>query len=59
MMIQVDIGGHPPIPTGSSWQFFPSFQVLNVWGCFETLNNIFKALHSQTIEKLIFLWNNL
>jgi hypothetical protein len=21
-LIQVDISGHPPIPTGSSWQFF-------------------------------------
>ena len=45
----MEIGGHPPIPLSQNnyplWQF-PSyfstvFWVLNFWGRFEALNNIF------------------
>ena len=48
-MIQMDIGGHPPIPLAQNncplWQF-PSyfsaiFRVLNFWGRFEAPNDIF------------------
>jgi hypothetical protein len=45
-LIQVDIDGHPPIPTGSK-QFFGNllflavFRVLNFWGHFEGLNEDF------------------
>jgi hypothetical protein len=54
-MIYMDVGGLPPIPTGSFWQFsslvvFPSFRVLDFQGCFEALNNIFRDHHSQTIN---------
>jgi hypothetical protein len=45
-MIQVDIGGHPPIPLAQRpisilAVFFLVFQVLNFQGRFEALNNIF------------------
>jgi hypothetical protein len=53
-MIQVDIGGHPPIPLGppplllSVFQFSHSllflavfFRVLSFWGHFEALNDVF------------------
>jgi hypothetical protein len=54
-MIQMDVGGLPPIPTGSFWQFsvwqfFSSFRVPNFWGRFEALNNVFRAHHSQTVD---------
>jgi hypothetical protein len=45
-MIQVDIGGHPPFPTGSK-QFSGNFgnllflAVFNLWGRFEALNDVF------------------
>ena len=48
-MIQMEIGGHPPIPLAQNncplWQF-PSyfstvFRVLNFWGRFEALDNFF------------------
>jgi len=48
----VDIGGHPPFPTGSK-QFFGNFGNLlflagfNFQGHFEALNNVFMACHSQ------------
>jgi hypothetical protein len=43
----MDVGGLPPIPTGLFWQFsslvvFPSFQILDFWGRFESLNNVFR-----------------
>ena len=46
VLIQVDIGGHPPIPLAekivvSVWQFSIIFWVLNFWGHFEALNNVF------------------
>jgi hypothetical protein len=104
-LIQVDIGGHPPVPnsnwliltvfsstcfsvmgtllcnygfctsevvlkpyTTSRWilvaahlvqlayfgQFSSQYIFLYFWGCFEALNNIFWACHSQTIDKSKF-----
>jgi hypothetical protein len=45
-LIQVDIGGHPPIPTGSkqfvgNLLFLAVFRVLNFRGHFEGLNDVF------------------
>jgi hypothetical protein len=48
-MIQVDISGHPPFPTGSkqfsgnfgNLLFLAVFRVLNFWSRFEALKNIF------------------
>ena len=52
-MIQVDIGGHPPIPLGAppfslsvfhfrhNLLFLAVFQVLNFWSRFEALNDVF------------------
>jgi hypothetical protein len=48
-LIQVDIGGHPPFPTGSkqfsghfgNLLFLAVFRVLNFWSRFEALNDIF------------------
>jgi hypothetical protein len=45
-VIQEEIGGHPPIPLDQNrgfqlGSFSASFWVLNVWGCFEALKNIF------------------
>jgi hypothetical protein len=53
-MIQVEIGGHPPIPLAQNrgfhlGSFSTSFRVLNFRGHFEALNNIFWAHHSHTI----------
>jgi hypothetical protein len=51
-MIQVDIGGHPPFPTGSK-QFSDNFgnllflAVFNFPGYFEALNNIFGKTRSN------------
>ena len=47
-LIQVDIGGHPPIPLAQKQlfqfgNFSTIFWVLNFWGHFEALNNIFLA----------------
>jgi hypothetical protein len=48
-MIQVDIGGHPPFPTGSkqfsgnfgNLLFLAVFRVLNFRSRFEALNDVF------------------
>ena len=45
-MIQVDIGGHPPIPPSQFHQFsyllfLAVFRVLNFWNRFEASNNAF------------------
>ena len=52
-VIQVDIGGHPPIPLGApplsllvfqfrhNLLFLAVFQVLNFWSCSEALNDVF------------------
>jgi hypothetical protein len=51
----MDFGGLPPISTVSFWQFFwPSFRVPDFQGRFEALNNIFRALHKKTKEKVRF-----
>jgi hypothetical protein len=47
-MIQVEIGGHPPIPLAQNMgfhlgSFSTVFRVLNFRGHFEALNNIFLA----------------
>jgi hypothetical protein len=56
MVIQVDIGGHPPIPLGPpplllsvfyfshSLLFLAVFRVLNFWIHFEALNNVFSGM---------------
>jgi len=51
VLIQMDIGGHPPITTGSHAVFiigsyFLDFRVLNFQGHFEALNNDFGTHHS-------------
>jgi hypothetical protein len=57
----MDVGHLSPIPTGSFWQFscmadvFSSFWVLDFWGCFEALNNIFRDIHNKIVDKVIFL----
>ena len=60
-MIQVDIGGHPPIPLGppplslSVFQFrhnllfLAVFRVLNFRSCFEALNDVFWVEDYQQI----------
>jgi hypothetical protein len=48
-LIQMDIGGHPPFPTGSKQRsdifgnllFLAVFRVLNFWSRFEALNDVF------------------
>jgi hypothetical protein len=53
-MIQVDVGGHPPFPTGSK-QFSDNFGNLlflagfNFWGHFEGLNEVFSRLRFSMI----------
>jgi hypothetical protein len=50
--IQVDIGGHPPFPTGSkqlsgnfgNLLFLVVFRVLNFWSRFEALNDVFLGM---------------
>jgi hypothetical protein len=56
MVIQVDIGGHPPFPTGSK-QFSGNFgnllflAVFNFWGHFEGLNEGFFGIEFSMIAK--------
>jgi hypothetical protein len=50
-LIQVYIGGHPPIPLAQNTVsilvfFLQFFQVLNVWVCFEALNDFFLSLEA-------------
>jgi hypothetical protein len=52
--IQVDIGGHPPIPTSSkhffgNLLFLAVFRVLNFWGHFEGLNDVFSRSGTSMI----------
>ena len=63
----MDIGGHPPLPTGSHTTFileitvfilavfFLVFRDLNLWGRFEALNNDFWALHSTIASRVKIL----
>jgi hypothetical protein len=56
----VDIGGHPPIPLAQQIVFNPGnflvvFQVPNLWGRFEALNNIFWGFVAQVIARGIDL----
>jgi hypothetical protein len=55
-MMQVDIGGHPPIPLSRKiifhlGSFSTVFQIPNFWGHFEALNNIFWGFGAQVIVK--------
>jgi hypothetical protein len=55
-MIQVDNGGHPPIPTISKQSsgnllFLALFWFLNFQGHFEGLNEAFSVLSTLTISK--------
>jgi hypothetical protein len=58
LLIQVDIGGHPPFPTGSkqfsgnfgNLLFLAVFWVLNFRSGFEALNDIFWASLDQKIS---------
>jgi hypothetical protein len=59
-MIQVDIGGHPPIPTRSkhfvgNLLFLAFFWFLNFWGRFEDLKNNFSRLGTSMISKGFYL----
>jgi hypothetical protein len=47
-LIQVEIGGNPRIPLAQNMgfhlgNFSTDFRVLNFWGCFEALNDVFWA----------------
>jgi hypothetical protein len=51
-VIQVDIGGHPPIPLAQKivfhlGSFSTVFWVPNFWGHFEALNDIFWGFGAQ------------
>jgi hypothetical protein len=52
----VDIGGHPPIPTGTkpsfdNLLFLAGFQFLNFWGHFEGLNEVLsRSITSMIVE---------
>jgi hypothetical protein len=55
-MIQVDIGGHPPFPTGSKqiFGYFGNLLLLagfNFWGHFEGPNEGFSRLRFSMISK--------
>jgi hypothetical protein len=54
----MDFSGLPPIPTGSFWKFFRSFQVLDFQGHFEALNKIFRDLHNKIIDGVRILWKH-
>jgi hypothetical protein len=70
-LIQVDIGGHPPFPTGSkqfsghfgNLLFLAVFWVLNFWSRFEALNDIFWGAMMEFFQKCcsprIYLSNEL
>jgi hypothetical protein len=52
ILIQVDIGGHPPIPLARKivfhlGSFSTVFQVPNFWGRFEALNDVFWGFGAQ------------
>jgi hypothetical protein len=50
-MIQVDIGGHPPIPTGSSFQFLVQHVLLYFFVIVgSTLSGLSEALHIFQVD---------
>jgi hypothetical protein len=56
-MIQVDINGHPPIPTGSKQSshnllFLAVFRFLNFWGHFEGLSEGFLGFFTSMIAEV-------
>jgi hypothetical protein len=55
-LIQVDIGGHPPIPWARKivfhlGSFSTNFRVPNFWGRFEALNDVFWGFWAQVTSK--------
>jgi hypothetical protein len=55
-LIQVDMGGHPPIPTdpkhsSSNLLFLAVFWFLNFRGNFEGLNEVFSRSNTSMIAK--------
>jgi hypothetical protein len=55
-LIQVDIGGHPPIPRAQKIGFHLRifsvvFWVPNFWGRFEVLNDVFWGFGAQVTAK--------
>jgi hypothetical protein len=53
-LIQVDIGGYPPIPRAGKIvfhldNFSEVFRVPNFWGRFEALNDVFWGFGAQVI----------
>jgi hypothetical protein len=53
-IIQVDTGGLSPNPTGLFCMFSCHHILLYFQGRFRALNNVFLALHSQTIDRVRF-----
>jgi hypothetical protein len=56
-LIQVDIGGHPPIPRAQKTvfhigSFSAVFRVPNFLGCFEALNDVFWGFGAQMTAKI-------
>jgi hypothetical protein len=56
LLIQVDIGGHPPIPLAQRTisilaVFLQFFRVPNFWGRFEALNDVFWARQCLTCSQ--------
>ena len=50
-MIQVDIGGHPPIPTRSSWQFLVQHVLLYFFLIVgSTLPRLYEAIHIFQVD---------
>jgi hypothetical protein len=50
--IQVEIGGHPPIPTELFDKFSYKYIFLYFQGCFWALDNVFLACHNQTVDEV-------
>jgi hypothetical protein len=58
-MVEVDIDGHPPIPTGtkqssSNLLFLAGFRFLNFWGHFEGLNEVCFGSRTLIISKVFY-----
>ena len=57
-IFQVDTSGLPPKPIGLFCMFSCQHILLYFHGRFGALNNVFLALQSRTIDKVIVWWNN-
>jgi hypothetical protein len=49
---QVDIGGHPPNPTGLFWIFSCQYIFLYFQGRFGALNSVFLSYHNQSVDRV-------